>query len=783
MKKIILILTIFFFFQLTYAQVVEVQKKYYSVTNEYLKILKLKEGELIFYGGYPRFHNLDGAILRTYDNGKTFEQNYPGTNHFIPKLIYHNKIVYGVTAGGEFMASSDKGDYWNVIKIDTVALYGLIEHDDVLYVLSDGGRLLISYDFGDTWVTKELNNVKGQNLSLSNGIFIITDYNDKNTISYSKDKGETWHNLFLDFEFYLDKNIDNEYYLTSGNKIYKFNEEFQLDTIEIPEIQDYFNFTVINDKFIISNMKSISQRVNSIELLEFDINSKNLKLISTYQNNSLGYSAIERHKYFTIDLTFSNNEYILSNPYKTILKYNANDNWELLSTYTPQLNGRFIIESNNWFFQNNETGAHFKSTNQGITFYNTKPSLIYQNDDSIKSPIRNITFKDSKNALVNFSSLGVNQKNQNISYPKVLGFTDDGCENIYNLDLFKLNKYFYDYEILSYYDNNYYVSRSLKQTTKERGVNNAFEDSVYNLDLFRINSETYEMDSLTRIVDSLQFTKIYFDDDNKIWLFGKNAINFNQIKIFQSTDNGNTFNLVFSIPCKNSENPEIFIKNKKGDYYLILSETVLKLSLNDFSFAKVDLEYTHFGVYDKNNNKGYLEDKLLTFLKVENNQIMKRDLGYVEFNPKINIKITEEINRFFPIFAQFDDSKYYSYFTGISTLLYRPIEPERLEYYSSVQKTETRNYLWTYPPYPQPTNNIVKIDTYWDSGLPFTEKDIEIYDLTGIKINTENTLTVQKESIYKGHIIWDASSYKTGIYIMKITHGTETRVRKIMVVE
>ncbi len=783
MKKILLILTIFFFFQLTFAQVVEVQKKYYSVTNEYLKILKLNEGELIFYGGHPKFHNLDGAVIRTYDNGKTFEQNYPGTNHFIPKLIYHNKIVYGVTAGGEFMTSSDKGDYWNIKKIDTVALYGLVEHNEVLYVLSEGRKLLISYDFGVTWETKDLNNVKGQNLSLSNGIFIITDYNDKNTISYSKDKGETWHNLFLDFEFYLDKNIDNEYYLTSGNKIYKFNEEFQLDIIEIPEIQDYFNFTVISDKFIISNMKSISQRVNSIELFEFDINSKNLKLISTYQNNSLGFSAFERHKYFTIDLTFSNNEYILSNPYKTILKYNANDNWELLSTYSPQLNGRFIIDSNSWFFQYSETGAHIKSTNQGNTFYNIKPSFIYKDDDSIKGPIRNVTFKDRKNALINFSILGVNQYNQNKTYHNILGFTNDGCENIYNLELFKLNKYFYDYEILSYYDNNYYVSRSLIQTTKERNANNTFEDSVYNLDLFRINSETYEMDSLTRIVDSLQFVKIYFDDDNKIWLYGKNAINLNQIKIFQSTDNGNTFNLVFTIPCKHNENPEIFIKNKKGDYYLFLSETVLKLSLNDFSFEKVDLEYTHFGVYDKNNNKGYLEDKLLTFLKVENNQIMKRVLGYIEFNPIINININEEINRFFPIFAQFDDSKYYSYFTGISTLLYRPIEPERLEYYSSVEKTETRNYLWTYPPYPQPTNNIVKIDTYWDSALPFTEKDVEVYDLTGVKINTANTLSIQKESNYNGKIIWDASTQQPGIYILKINHGTETRIRKIMVVE
>lgn len=116
-----------------------------------------------------------------------------------------------------------------------------------------------------------------------------------------------------------------------------------------------------------------------------------------------------------------------------------------------------------------------------------------------------------------------------------------------------------------------------------------------------------------------------------------------------------------------------------------------------------------------------------------------------------------------------------------SGIYYRPLL--ELGITLSTEKTERRNYLWTYPPYPHPTNSIVKVETYWDSGLPFSEKDIEIYDITGLKINTNETLTLQKESIHKGHIIWDVSNQKPGIYIMKITHGTETRVRKIMVVE
>ena len=103
--------------------------------------------------------------------------------------------------------------------------------------------------------------------------------------------------------------------------------------------------------------------------------------------------------------------------------------------------------------------------------------------------------------------------------------------------------------------------------------------------------------------------------------------------------------------------------------------------------------------------------------------------------------------------------------------------------YLSVERTEDRNYLWTNPPYPQPSNNQVKVEVYWDSGLSFTSDDVEIYDLTGVKININGQINVKKENNWKGNIIWDASNQNPGIYIMKITHGTETRTRKILITE
>ncbi len=94
---------------------------------------------------------------------------------------------------------------------------------------------------------------------------------------------------------------------------------------------------------------------------------------------------------------------------------------------------------------------------------------------------------------------------------------------------------------------------------------------------------------------------------------------------------------------------------------------------------------------------------------------------------------------------------------------------------------ERKNYLWHYPPFPQPSNNLVKIRTIWDSVIPFTEDDVEIYNLNGVKINTQGKLRIEMETKNTGFIVWENGSEQTGIYIVKTKHGTETRFNKIMI--
>lgn len=96
---------------------------------------------------------------------------------------------------------------------------------------------------------------------------------------------------------------------------------------------------------------------------------------------------------------------------------------------------------------------------------------------------------------------------------------------------------------------------------------------------------------------------------------------------------------------------------------------------------------------------------------------------------------------------------------------------------------ETKNVLAQLPPFPQPSSQVVRIKTIWDSVLPLTADDVEIFNIKGEKLDIKNKLSVEKETKNTGYIVWDNSNEEPGIYVMKTVHGTETRITKIMIIK
>ncbi|MER3329036.1 MAG: hypothetical protein RIF34_05605, partial [Candidatus Kapaibacterium sp.] len=71
-----------------------------------------------------------------------------------------------------------------------------------------------------------------------------------------------------------------------------------------------------------------------------------------------------------------------------------------------------------------------------------------------------------------------------------------------------------------------------------------------------------------------------------------------------------------------------------------------------------------------------------------------------------------------------------------------------IEVKSSVDSEIKENYLYTYPPYPNPAKSEVKVHFYWDINIPMTTDDISIYDITGKKINAFDKISLDKQDSY-----------------------------------
>lgn len=104
-----------------------------------------------------------------------------------------------------------------------------------------------------------------------------------------------------------------------------------------------------------------------------------------------------------------------------------------------------------------------------------------------------------------------------------------------------------------------------------------------------------------------------------------------------------------------------------------------------------------------------------------------------------------------------------------------------IEVKSSVESEIERNYLYTYPPYPNPAKSEVKVLFYWDINIPMTADDISIYYITGKKIDAADKISIVKQESHYGNLIWDCSTAQPGIYLINIKHGTEEKAVKVVV--
>ncbi len=717
----------------------------------------------IVYTGAQEIHNSNGMISAygfhdiyfSFDSWKTYNKsNISSVDSIgiIIKCIYYNEKIYILVNDSQaysgkhgLYVSTDKGNSWNIVdsvlqkrkiidfEINNNGFHFLTED---VYSFQNNELIYDSYggyvNYKNNEIKKEVHNyyntnkkdsmrIYGRSIVLSKGKIIIID------AALTQGSGQFSHKVLVseddgDVFIHRSKGLFEELlstYCVTG------------DTLIVAK--NFINFTTDFGK---TWQKNISKQGSVFGQGAFSLTyHKNHIFVSNIQgqvhrSSDLGINwtkIIDNINYSSMSLSSDENYVYFASPWGILL---SNDLGETI------IDAPIFAKSGNYQLSQYNDILYLISDGRGI-FKNLGLNLGWKifNDSLYKNLFMqsSIYVKDSL-ILTGYSANG------NISYSKNYGKT-------WNSSKLSGGTTYVSYVFIN----------------KERFFALSFNRGINYSDDF---GETWlNWNEVNKSLPSLNFTSI---------------LNYNDTLFAGTTDSGVKFSIDNGDSWKSISDDDT-IKNQRIEHIAKNNNVIIASSNGKSLFKSEDYGKTWKIIENYQNNGSnrklinykenffvYTNDGFY-FSTNNGNDWTKNDSGIEQFN---NSK-----NWIFKDLILYDRNIVICFYQGIFTL---PLSELGIEY-TSIEKTEERNYLYTFPPFPQPTKQVVKISTYWDSALPFTVDDVEIYNLAGIKINIENKLSINKETNYNGHIIWDTSSEQAGIYIVNIKHGTETRTQKVMV--
>jgi hypothetical protein len=77
--------------------------------------------------------------------------------------------------------------------------------------------------------------------------------------------------------------------------------------------------------------------------------------------------------------------------------------------------------------------------------------------------------------------------------------------------------------------------------------------------------------------------------------------------------------------------------------------------------------------------------------------------------------------------------------------------------------------------------NEVRSLIYWDTSIEIDVEQIVVYNIYGSKVAGHDKIRLDKLNAYSGNLVWDCSGVESGIYVIHLKHGTESRIIKVIV--
>ncbi len=755
---------------------------FYCKTNYELKILKLSNDDLIFYGS-------EGGILRTTDAGNSWKQNYSGTQDKILKLIEHKNIIYGVTQTGSFMISDDNGDYWKYHKLTNIITDFTILND-IIYVATNSDTIYISSDFGMTWEAKKQNvvtNIKG--ISKINNKLILLGNNTNMIFILNQDLTLSEESMTpFSYPIFIDKFED--IYIQDGRRIAKLNSDLTWETYIIFNNTTSFKFYPTEKAFAVFVYNTEVRFNPKIDFYKYDYDKSVLEHINSYINNQMNVSSFFYDEFKTVDIEKINDDFILSNHHKTILKVDNNFNWNLLCNAGSKTGLNFIKDFNNITY-----GSGFglvNSSDYGTTYqFKPLPKVNFLGEE-IRISSQIIEYLDNNEIFILLSSIGLKDTDLDISNVYRFAYSDKNLssikviEKLFNAPFLTPSQ---QTTCLGIIDNKPIINRSFKMRNTIIGENNIRGDSlIYNC-IYELNTNEEKLDSLYTIIDSIQIPHLYYDNE-KIWIYGTNSITLKKVKIYLSENGGKTFNyfteIDLSIDGENyPTNPyySSLRRSKNGNLYLLSEFHIAKINESDFSYEIIP--YNNYNLFVTNilTYSGYLEDCIyLVNLSENDNQTISYAKLEIDNN---NIKHKKIFTRNNLMSMRFNNQNEYLMLVqsveAKYARLFFPIEPERLEYYASSVERGGPPPIWTYPPYPNPVRDRLKMKFYSAMMSEIAKLKVEL-----IHIGTGRSYQIEQYDLnilddYWGEIEIDVSGYIRGAYLIYFKLGDGNKSESIII--
>ncbi len=700
-----------------------------------------------------------------------------GTNNYINRSNHDNSEWKSITiTENEFSIKE--------MRSETGGFYGVYESG--LFRLDDEGNIIYKKQLDNPPDEEFVDIVKFNDEYIvvsENSIFVYdNDFNLLNTKDY--DSGiviseiETFGDNLLagtknGLLFKYKNSIDN------GPEIIDFSEKSYCDSTgkvqSFEKSENYFYLKIAGDLYKSSDLISFtkvdiignSYNVNEDEIYSLQLKQSGFGEINDqlyfYKNNAPDYEQISNpdlKRYceilIPIGFDFINDKEIYAYGYDNLILKSSDGgiNWDFISYFKPGFNRQWISKETG--FQKSDDGVVYKTTNGGIT-WKTEIKM----DEKLSNWPTSSTFyfnEDGRGIIVGSGTPA--------GLPNVI-YTNDGGETFQTKYIEGIGHYIFDKYAPIIRDNDeykiYFPGR--------------YQSWYYTL-LFTLD---LDMNFISKeIIDSVNIYKI------EEYGSGYLALAKDRRPIPGRASDHNPYQLLYS-------------DEPGGNWDTLMTLDMMDTLLHNMSIID-DIIYMRGFVWvdDKDSNcrhilyKVNISEKTKQLIRIKFNENYD---GIFKFDNKL---IAGAINGL--VYCNnIDDNPYEWEFASVpgyfvwnfenqfNDLIYAYCSGQNLLKFTFHKDTPVEEpraegiKMYNYPPYPQPANNHVSTEIYWDSRYDIQNAAITVHDYTGKLVSKPGDISINKMNVYRGEISWDCSSVSSGVYFINIRLGGTTRTVPVVV--